>query len=330
MMLAGDIGGTKSILAVFAEAAGVLECVHERRFASRDHVSLEALLSAFLADVPGLHIDAACFGVAGPVIDGTCNATNLAWYMEESSLARHLKTPRVTLLNDLEAAAYGMLFLTEAETVVLNAGVGPGLHGNIAVLAAGTGLGEAIVYWDGAAHHAIATEGGHADFAPHSEREISLLRFLRARYGGHVSYERVLSGAGLVNVYEFLRESTGVVAPKWLTAALAAGDPAAEIARAGLAGEDRICREALSLFAHVYGVEAGNLALKCMARGGVFVGGGMAPKVLPALQDGTFMRGFTDKGRFRDLLNGIRVCVALRTDTGLEGAARYAAKLADG
>ncbi len=327
MILAGDVGGTKTVVAVFAEVGDVLECAHEQRFASHDYGSLEALLDVFLAGLPDIRIDAACFGVAGPVTDGVCDATNLAWHMTESSLSRHLGTSNVTLLNDVEAAAFGMLFLTEEETVVLNDGRGPGLKGNIAVVAAGTGLGEAILYWDGAAHHAIATEGGHADFAPVSEQEIELLRFLRARYSGHVSYERVLSGAGLANVYAFLRESTGVVEPKWLSEALRAGDPAAEIARAGLAGEDRICREALSLFAHAYGVEAGNLALKCLARGGVFLGGGIAPKVLPALLDGTFMRGFADKGRFRELLERIRVCVSLRTDIGLLGAAQYAVKL---
>lgn len=328
MILAGDIGGTKTDVAVFREAGGGLESLHELRYGSGDHESFEEILLDFLQPRPDLEIEAACFGVAGPVFDGACDATNLPWHLEEGLLARCLGVARVKLLNDVEAAAYGMLHLAEEELVVLNPGSGG--QGNAAVVAAGTGLGEAILYWDGEQHHAIATEGGHADFSPHTEGEMELLGFLRDRYGGHVSAERVLSGPGLWAIYTFLRESSGSAEPEWLRDELRLGDPPAVIARAGLAGEDAVCAEALEMFAHAYGVEAGNLALKCLARGGVFLGGGMAPRILPALQSGAFLRGFTDKGRFTDLLRDVRVSVALNRRTGLLGAAHFAARLSRG
>lgn len=327
MILAADIGGTKTDVALFVEVEGVLQSVEEVRYPSRRYDSLEQILAEFVAAHPGVEVDAACFGVAGPVLDGVCNATNLPWHIDEQALAMSLGVPRLKLLNDVEAGAYGMLRLSPADLAVLNPGLKVDYRGNVAVVAAGTGLGEAMLYWDDVEHHVIASEGGHADFAPHTDREIALLRYLRQRYGGHVSYERVLSGPGLAAIYDFLRQSSGTVEPAWLRDELSSEDPGAVIVRTAVAGEDRVCVETVELFAHAYGVEAGNLALKCLARGGVFLGGGIAPRILPVLESGTFMRGFTDKGRFAPLLRDIRVSVALDPSTALLGAAHCAVKL---
>jgi glucokinase len=242
-------------------------------------------------------------------------------------LAQAIGAPRVKLLNDLEAMAYGILQLSPDELCALNPSTRPGRKGHAAVIAAGTGLGEAMLYWDGQMHHPLASEGGHADFAPRTDQEIELLRYLRAKIGGHLSYERVLSGPGFYNVYCFLRDSGYASEPPWLTEKLRAGDANRIITEVGLAGEQPLCVATLQLFSTLYGAEAGNLALKCVATGGVFVGGGIAPKILPVLRDGSFLRGFTDKGRFSELLKSIEVSVALNPAAPLIGAAHYALRL---
>ena len=324
MILAEDVGGTKTVIAQYQlNEQGALEQQRLATYPSRDYLSLDHILQGFLKQTPDDPVLAACFGVAGPVIRGQSRTTNLPWFLSEQDLAKVVGTPRVKLLNDLEATAYGMLFLGPHERVILNPGIS-GSTGNIAVLAAGTGLGEAILYWDGLRHHAIATEGGHSDFAPRTDREIELLRYLRTRLGGHVSYERALSGPGLFSIYLFLRDSGYGVEPEWVAEALQAGDPSATISRLALAGEDPLCIAALELFANLYGAEAGNLALKCLATGGVFIGGGIAPKILPVLMGGAFMDGFLDKGRFAALLKDLPVCVATNPQTALLGAANYA------
>jgi glucokinase len=258
------------------------------------------------------------------VIEGKSKATNLPWELDERRLATTLRIPQVKLLNDLEAAAYGMLHLDPTDLCVLQSG--PPRKGNIAVIAAGTGLGEAILYWDGARYHPIATEGGHTDFGPRSDREVELLRYLQ-RECGHVSYERVLSGPGLFNIYRFLRDSGVAPEPEWLQKRIAEGDPGVVISEIGLVGGDPLCTQALDLFCALYGAEAGNLALKAFAVGGVYIGGGIAPKILPKLQDGTFTSAFADKGRFGELLQSIEVKVALNLRTPLIGAAHYALML---
>jgi glucokinase len=326
MILAGDIGGTKTVLALFKPSADGLQEVRSATYASQSYVSLEAILETFLAASPALTLQAGCFGVAGPVLDGKAVATNLPWTMASDTLAHVLQTPRVILLNDLEAAAYGMLFLPPAAFAVLNPGLQPRRQGNLAVIAPGTGLGEAILYWDGTRFHTIATEGGHASFAPSTELEVDLLRALRLQYGGHVSYERVLSGPGLANIYAFLRRREGTPEPAWLRDELRHQDPSPIIARHGLAGSEPVCMAALDLFVSICGAEAGNLALKCMAVGGVCIGGGIAPKILPALQNGLFMERFTDKGRFASLLAAIEVKVALNPRAPLLGAAHFAVR----
>ena len=288
--------------------------------------SFDVVVTEFLGNQTG-GLDAACFGVAGPVIDGRAQITNLPWTLDEAALAKRTSAARVKLLNDLEATAYGVIFLHDDERSVLNTGATPRRTGHIAVIAAGTGLGEALLYYDGTHYHPIASEGGHADFAPRTDEEIELLRYLRASLKGHVSYERLLSGPGIYNIYCFLRDTRYAVEPAWLAEKLGSGDPSATIAANGLSGADPLCVKTLDLFANIYGAEAGNLALKGLALGGVFVAGGIAPKVLPALRNGSFMRGFTDKGRFANLVERLPVNVSLNPRTALLGAAHFALRL---
>ena len=326
MIVAGDIGGTKTTVALFEESGGTLAPVRDETFKSRENKSLEEILGKFLK---GEKLKAGCFGVAGAVIEGKAHTTNLPWDLDEKALATATGAPRVKLLNDLEAAAYGMLHLRRDELVALNPGATAARQGNVAVIAAGTGLGEAMLYWDGQHHQPLASEGGHCDFAPRNDVEIDLLRYLRDRFHGHVSYERVLSGPGYMNVYEFLRDRNYHPETPSLRERLKTSEvPSATITQLGLSGEDALCVATNDLFSAIYGAEAGNLALKCVAVGGIYVGGGIAPKMLAALQKGTFMEGFTDKGRFAGLMKSLPVFVALNPRAPLIGAAHYALRLA--
>jgi glucokinase len=307
MILAGDIGGTNTRLAFFEGRA--CELAELEIYASQEHESLEEMVRKFLAAHPG-EIDHACFAAAGPVRNGrSVDTTNLAWPVDGASLARLLGVDSVSLLNDLEANAWGLGALGPGDFAELNEG-DPAATGNVAVCSAGTGLGEAALYWDGERHHPFAGEGGHTDFAPRSELEVELWRFLKAEYN-HVSYERVCSGMGLANIYCFLTSGRRM--------------DAGDIARAALVGSDEAAVQALDLMVSIYGAEAGNLALKTMATGGVYLGGGIPPKILPKLEDGTFLRAFASKGRFQALLERIPVRVILNDRTALLGAARRAA-----
>ena len=326
MLLAGDVGGTKTAIALFKEAGG-LDLVREAALPSGEFKSLEAVVHRFLGEGPSLRIAAACFGVAGPVVDGRCVTTNLPWEVDEANLARAIPAPRVRLLNDLEAAAYGVLTLPPDKLESLQAG--KARKGNIVLIAAGTGLGEAILAWDGTRHRVIASEGGHADFAPRNDLEIDLLRFLQKEFG-HVSYERVLSGPGLFNIYRFLRDTGQASEPQWLSDRLRRGDPSVVVSEVGLAGEHPLCTTALELFVSIYGAEAGNLALKALAVGGVFVGGGIAPKISAKLADGGFLAAFADKGRYRDLMGSIPVHLVLDPRVPLLGAAHVGRELLQG
>jgi glucokinase len=316
MILAGDIGGTKTNLGLFDGDARDQLCLETYR--SADHVGLEAMVATFLERHPA-EIEAACFGVAGPVRDGRVEKINLAWPVDSRRVADQLGLDRVGLINDLEANAWGIAALSPEDFAVLQAG-NPEAVGNAVVIAAGTGLGEAALYWDGERHRVIASEGGHADFAPRTELQVELWRFLAASLR-HVSYERVCSGMGLVNIYSFLRERGSEPEPAWLTQELATGDPGAAISRAALESRDPVCRAALDLMVEIWGAEAGNLALKFLAAGGVYLGGGIAPKVLPKLTDGAFVRQFVGKGRFTEFLEQIPVRVILNDKTALLGAA---------
>jgi len=327
MILAGDIGGTKTVVALFEESSGELRQVRDATFKSKDHKSLEDILGRFLKDGPVPKLKAGCFGVAGAVIEGKCKTTNLPWQLDEPELARAIGAPRIKLLNDLEAAAYGMLFLRPDEMVVLNQGAEPKRKGNVAVIAAGTGLGEAILYWDGKRHHPLASEGGHVDFAPRTDEEMDLLKYLQKKHKGHVSYERVLSGPGFADVYAFLRDSGRYPETPELLEKLNAGEPNVVITQLGMAGADPLCKATMDLFISLYGAEAGNLALKCVAVGGVYIGGGIAPKSLRTIQSGVFMQAFTDKGRFSEMMKSMQVSVALNPRAPLLGAAHYAAEM---
>ncbi len=326
MIIAGDIGGTKTVVALFEESGGGLKPVRDDTFKSKENPSLEVILGKFLK---GEKLEAGCFGVAGAVIEGRAQTTNLPWSLDESALAKATGAPRVKLLNDLEAAAYGMLHLESNELVPLNPHAGGARKGNAAVIAAGTGLGEGMLYYDGRQYHPLASEGGHCDFAPRTDVEVELFRYLRDKFKGHVSYERVLSGPGYMNVFEFLRDKGYHPETPELKAQLQASAlPSATITQLGLAGSDPLCVATNDLFSAVYGAEAGNLALKCVAVGGVYVGGGIAPKMLAALQSGGFLEAFLDKGRFANLMKTIPVFVALNPRAPLIGAAHYALRLA--
>ncbi len=314
MILAGDIGGTKTLLALFEADGDALREVARQRYPSGDYAEFGDILDRFLTDARPTGLEAATIGVAGPVIDGQCRTTNLPWTLDTTTLRHRLGIERVFLLNDLQATAYGMLYLDDSDFAVLNAG--NAASGNAAVLAAGTGLGEAILFRDDNARwHPIATEGGHCDFAPLDEQQDRLLAWLRQRYPDHVSIERIVSGPGLVDLHAFVRSERGEQA----TAITAEA-----ITRGALAENDPCCLETLRLFARLYGAEAGNLALKSLARGGVYLGGGIAPKILPVLREGGFVAAFTAKGRFAPLLEQMPIKVSLNESTALLGAAWFA------
>ncbi|MPZ77601.1 MAG: glucokinase [Deltaproteobacteria bacterium] len=322
MILAGDIGGTKTNLALFWIENNNFKSEIQKTFPSKEYSGLEPLLEEFLA-TGEYSIGRASFGIAGPLVDDKINPPNLNWTVDPVSLAETLKLPSVSLLNDLQAAAYGIFTLEPHEFFALNEGV-VRRPGSKALIAAGTGLGETILFDDGKNYHPLASEGGHADFAARDELEIELLRSLIGRYG-HVSCERVVSGPGLLNIYDFLKERAELEVPDWFEEKMAgAKDRSALISEAALSGEPEIAVKALDMFVSSYGAEAGNLALKGKAIGGVYVGGGIAPKMLNKLKDGTFMRAFNDKGRYSELVSSIPVCVVLNDKAALRGAAYHA------
>ncbi len=329
MLLAGDIGGTKTNLAVFSPESGPRAPLAEATFPSGRYPSLETLVREFLSQAD-LQVERASFGVAGPVVAGRATITNLDWVMDETQLQEALDLSSVRLLNDLDAIAHAVPFLDPADLHTLNAGQpatgGPfGLAQGraIAVVAPGTGLGEAFLTWDGSRYRTHASEGGHADFAPANLFEIGLLRYLQERLGfEHVSYERVCSGRGLPNIYAYLKDSGYAEEPAWLAEQLAAADdPTPVIVNAALARECELCIATLDAFVSILGAEAGNLALKVVATGGVYLGGGIPPRILPALEQGRFMAAFRRKGRFSDLLARVPVHVILNPKVALLGAA---------
>ena len=324
--LAGDIGGTKTRLAVIEVDGKQVLIEREAAYPSRDSTMFEELLGDFLdgTDIPR-H---AAFGIAGPVRGRVVQTTNLPWHIDTDALQRQFGFTHCTLLNDLEATAYGLPALGADDLLTLQAGV-PDARGNAAVIAAGTGLGEAGLFWDGQRRHPFATEGGHASFSPGDEQEMAFLRHLQQQHR-HVSWERVVSGMGLLSLHEFLCLYHRVAAPQWLAEEMRNGDAAAAIANAALSGGDKICTETLDWFVRLYGAEAGNLALKVMSRSGLYLGGGIAPKILPLLQGSTFLEAFLNKGRMRPLLEAMPVKVILNNRTALFGSALRAAQLGNG
>jgi glucokinase len=321
MILAGDIGGTHARLAFFDVHNGDFSLVSASVFPSREYAGLDEIVAKFV-DTANVHPDTACFGVAGPVRNGRVEASNLPWTIDSKRLADELKIKKAVLINDVEANAWGIRFLDSTDVVALTQHKETPV-GNQAVIAAGTGLGEAGMYWDGSKHQVFACEGGHTDFAPRNKLEIDLLRYLQARFG-HVSYERIVSGPGLVNIFHFLRDTSRGKEPKWLTEEMSHSDPAAAISRAALDGKCGLSEQALDLFISIYGAEAGNLALKILATGGVYLGGGIVPKILPKLFGPLFMRAFIDKGRMQPLMESMPVRAITNDKTALLGAAHCA------
>ncbi len=323
MILAGDVGGTKVHLALYQFEGGRLQHVADERFPARDFAGLEEVVRAFFTKYKHPDVTSAWFGVPGPVRNGRLKLTNLPWLLDARELSRSLDIDHIFLINDLEANGYGIAELTKDQVYTLSPG-DPSAVGNRGLVSAGTGLGEAVLMWNGKVHVPVASEGGHCDFAPRDDMEVSLLRYLQGRLGGRVSYERVVSGLGLQNVYAFLRDEQGMMESAELKERMEHEDPNAVIGELGEAGSDELCTRALHIFVSVYGAEAGNLALKVLATGGMFVGGGIAPKVLHKMRDGTFMHAFTDKGRLSDLLVQTPVHIILESRAALMGAAAYA------
>jgi glucokinase len=325
MILAGDVGGTKTILALFKGEGGELECLKKEQFSSAHYPTFTELLASFLVDADCSRISAVCIGVAGIVINGRCETTNLPWVLSSKEIGERVDSENVWLLNDLEATAWGLLDLSAHNFIELNPDAQI-QQGNIAVVAAGTGLGEAIIAWDGAKHLVLASEGGHADFAPTNEQEIALLKFMLEKHPEHISCERLISGEGLVNIYQFLKHINHASVNPETEQLMTEQDSAAVIGEAGVAGNDALCVAALKLFCTLYGSEAGNLALKCLPYGGVYLAGGIAAKILPVLQQGDFIQGFLAKGRCRPVLQKISVKVCINPEVALLGALSYAKK----
>jgi glucokinase len=327
MILAGDVGGTKVHLALYNFTAGRLTSVREHKFPAHDFATLDDVVKAFLAqntEKPE-EIVAACFGCPGPVRDGRLKLTNLPWTLDARDLQRSLGIEHIFLINDLEANGYGIPELAPEAVFTLHEG-DPKSVGHRGLISAGTGLGECMLIWDAKTqkHLPIPSEGGHCDFAPRNDREIALLNYLRRTLNGRVSFERVVSGLGIKNVYAFLRDDQKMEEPGWLKDRMASEDPNAVIGTCAEDGSSEICLETLRIFTASFGAEAGNVALKVLAMGGIYLGGGIAPKILKTMQSGGFTQAFLDKGRLSPLLEALPVRIILDDTCALLGAAAYA------
>jgi glucokinase len=318
-ILAADIGGTKTNMALYEAGSEDPIPVREQRYASADYPSLTDIIHSFTG---GTLPDRIAAAVAGPVIDGKSKLTNLPWTLDSSAMSRDMKVP-VCFINDLEATAYGLAGLQENDRALLTAGA-PGAKGNIAILAPGTGLGEAGLYWDGRGYHPFATEGGHSDFAPRTTQDVEIFYYLQKQFG-HVSWERVVSGMGIKNIFHFLTESRKEQIPEWLAERLKDNDPAAVISQSALRHEDLICAETMELFVRYMATEAASLVLKLMATGGLYLAGGIPPKILPLLQSDSWTKNFDNNGRMHDLSDRVAVYVVLNDKMALQGAAYYGA-----
>src|SRR5712672_160619 len=321
MILAGEIGATRTRLAAFETEGNRLQRVVEKNYMSQKHDGLSGILADFIK-TEGIPVHSACLGVAGPVRAGRSKISNLPWVIDAKEIAQQLKLSSVGLLNDLEAYAYGIDGLESKDFIALSEGVEEA-EGNRAVISAKTGLGMAGLYWDGFRHHPFACEGGHADFAPRNDLQMELLAYLQKKYG-RISCERILSGPGIKNIYDFLRDAHKADEPEWLRTQLGgAPDPPALISQMALEGKAVICDQALSIFVSVFGAETGNCALNFMSTGGIFIGGSIAAKNVSRMKDPLFLKSFLDKGRMETILKDMPVKVVTNDDSGLIGAARY-------
>lgn len=326
MILAGDVGGTKVHLALYRFQQGSLEHVRDRKFSAPQYPDLQSIVREFLGtkdQQASDEIDAACFGVPGPVRKNVIQLTNLPWTLDGRQLSRDLQIEHLFLINDLEANGYGIAELTPEQLFILSEGDSRQV-GNRGLIAAGTGLGEGVIIWNGKNHIPMASEGGHTDFGPHNDLEVELLQYLRSDLKGHVSWERVCSGIGIKNIYAFLRDVKKMEESSQLRQRMQEEDPNAVIGELGESSENELCAKTLEIFVSIYGAEAGNLALKILAHGGIYVGGGIAPKILKTMQNGAFMQAFCDKGRMRDLVSHMPVRIILESRAALMGAAAYA------
>ena len=323
MILAGDIGGTNTRLAFFEGTPANLRPLEIEIFPSPHYSGPAEIVRKFL-EIHKHPVESAAFGLPGAVVNGRVETTNLPWVVDAREMASELGLAQVQLINDLFANAHGIALLADSDFIVLNPGI-PQPAGNRALISAGTGLGEAGLYADTLGnYHPFPSEGGHTDFAPRNELEMDLLRYLSGRFE-HVSYERVLSGPGLHNVYGFLKDTGRGEEPAWLAEQIGHGDPSAAISKSALEGTSEICVQAMDIFVSLYGAEAGNLALKMLATGGLYVGGGIAPKIIRKLSSTAFMKSFTSKGRLGAVLKEIPVRVITNDKTALFGAGRVAA-----
>jgi glucokinase len=323
MILAGDVGGTKVHLALYEFAQGKLTHVRDEKYPAQEHGGLEEIVTKFLEESQHPEVTAACFGVPGPVRGGRLKLTNLPWTLDSRELSIALEIEHLFLINDLEANGYGIPELSADQIYELSTG-DPSAVGNRGLVSAGTGLGEALLVWNGKLHTPMASEGGHCDFAARNEIEIDLLRYLQKTLGGRVSFERVVSGIGLKNIYAFLRDEKKLEEPAWLKERMHHEDQNAVIGELGESGENELCARTLEIFAGAYGAEAGNMALKILSVGGMYLGGGIAPKILKTMRGGKFMEAFTDKGRLSDVLVHTPVRIILESRAALIGAAAYA------
>jgi len=318
-ILAGDIGGTKTNMALYRSDKDGLTLLREKRYVSKDHHSLEEIVSDFTGtQLP----DRICAAVAGPVLKGKSRLTNLSWELDSEALSAALKIP-VNFINDLEATAYGLPGLTDNQLAPIAPGEGDA-EGNIAIIAPGTGLGEAGLYWDGEYYHPFATEGGHSDFFPRNETDIELFRYLQQQFG-HVSWERVVSGMGIKTLYQYCTESRKEVVPEWLKQRMLTADPAAVISEAAIKKEDPVCAEVMELFVRFLASEASSLVLKLMATGGLYLAGGIPPKILPLLQSESWSANFDNSGRMHRLSEKVPIYAVLNDKMALLGAAYYGA-----
>jgi glucokinase len=322
MILAGDIGGTKTNLALYEYNDGKLKLQVQHQFVSQKYQSFSDVIQEFISSYNIKSIEAVCLGIAGPIINGVCKTTNLPWIIDSKELQKVCNTSKVKLLNDLEATAYGMLYLNEDEFIDVNPN-GKKTDANRAVIAAGTGLGEAILFFDGANYYPIGSEGGHCDFASQNSLQDELLVWMRKRHTDHVSVERLVSGIGIYTIYEFLKEMNFTEESEMMIEISKADDKNAMVTQCALEN-DPLCVETMKVFVEIYGAEAGNLALKSLSLGGVYIGGGIAPKILPFLLDGNFLKAFSAKGRFKETLMNMQIKISLNQNTALLGAVHFA------
>ena len=318
-ILSGDIGGTKTNLSVINKK-NPKEILLQKKFSSQNYLNLESILQEFLQDQPPISI--ACFGIAGAICDNTCRATNLPWHIDAKKISTICHIPNIHLINDLEATAWGLDWLQKEELFIVNPGK-PEAVGNRGLIAAGTGLGEAGFFWNGKEHFPFPSEGGHCDFGPVNEEHIELWHYLKNKYG-HVSYERILSGPGIIALYDFLIDTGKEKESEYVKCAMQTQNRSETITQMALEKKCAVCLRAIEMFIYIYGLESGNLALQLLSYGGLFIGGGIAPKMIPMFQTPLFMQGFMNKGRFTEMLSRIPVQIILNQNTALLGATRYA------